>query len=285
MSHLSPVERPLSRVSLTPSDTTYHSFHDVELYEPEAVQPPRPKPSVLQSPVTILPASKNHGRSISQEMRRQDSGYESMVPRDSLSSSSRNRRMSAASVTSSTHRQRTRPSAHRPTRSGPVSYLPRKHRQSISPQRCYSSRRSESQQPVTFFHFPHFTTSEPVLDETEMTDNARGTQAYGDVPLASYAADAETPAYPLPPQTTHYWTSDRTRRLEYAAIDAARKGVRGWVMRHIVPDCFVPKSKRRVGFEDDRGSVVRYRLDLDVDDGPEKSGHGRKDWWLSMRGR
>jgi len=101
---------------------------------------------------------------------------------------------------------------------------------------------------------------------------------------------SESPVYPLPPQTTHYWTSDRTRRLEYAAIDAASKGVRGWVMRHVVPDCFVPPSKRRVGFEDDRGSVVRYRLELDTEEsGVEKAEsvrtRGWRGWWFSMRRR
>jgi hypothetical protein len=94
----------------------------------------------------------------------------------------------------------------------------------------------------------------------------------------------------LPPQTTHYWTSDRTRRLEYAAIDAASKGVRGWVMRHVVPDCFVPQSKRRIGFEDDRGSVLRHRLELDAEEGGgEKAEEGRvrgwRGWWFSMRRR
>ncbi len=108
-------------------------------------------------------------------------------------------------------------------------------------------------------------------------------------PVSSYPERSESPAYPLPPQTTHYWTSDRTRRLEYAAIDAASKGVRGWVMRHVVPDCFVPQSKRRVGFEDDRGSVVRYRLELDTEESMEKAesvrAKGWRGWWFSMRRR
>lgn len=75
----------------------------------------------------------------------------------------------------------------------------------------------------------------------------------------------QTPLSPFPPQTTHYWTSDRTRRLEYAAIDAASRGVRGWVMRNCVPECFVPKERRRVCFDDDTGSVRRYRLDLEIE--------------------
>ena len=137
---------------------------------------------------------------------------------------------------------------------------------------------------MAYFHFPHFTSSDPALVEPEPAialDN-----------LAPAAPDppghSETPEYPLPPQTTHYWTSDQTRRLEYAAIDAASKGVRGWVMRH-VPDCFVPQSKRRVGFEDDRGSVVRYRLDLDTEESTDKAesarARGWRGWGLGTRRR
>lgn len=85
---------------------------------------------------------------------------------------------------------------------------------------------------------------------------------------------------PLPPQATHYWTSDRTRRLEYAAIDAASRGVKGWVKRNLVPDCFVPKEKH-VAFDDDTGSVRRYRLELDEEMPGEKGGcRGRKRGWF-----
>jgi hypothetical protein len=84
-------------------------------------------------------------------------------------------------------------------------------------------------------------------------------------PGTEYIPGADIPLSPLPPQTTHYWTSDRTRRLEYAAIDAASRGVRGWVMRNCVPECFVPKERRRVCFDDDSGSVRRYRLDLEIE--------------------
>lgn len=86
-----------------------------------------------------------------------------------------------------------------------------------------------------------------------------------------------------PPQTTHYWTSDRTCRLEYAAIDAAGRGVRGWV-RRLVPGCFGP---RPVGF--DTGSVRRYRLELQDDPEEEPPGSGqekrRRPWqfWPLLR--
>jgi hypothetical protein len=90
-----------------------------------------------------------------------------------------------------------------------------------------------------------------------------------------------TPIPSPPPQTTHYWTSDRTRRLEYAAIDAATRGVKGWVMRHLVPDCFVSCENKHVPFDDDSGSVRRYRLELE-DDHAEKAGgksvRRRKGW-------
>jgi hypothetical protein len=138
---------------------------------------------------------------------------------------------------------------------------------------------------VTYFHFPNFTSSDPALAEPEAAINL---DELASRPVSRYPQRSESPVYPLPPQTTHYWTSDRTRRLEYAAIDAASKGVRGWVMRHVVPDCFVPQSKRRVGFEDDRGSVVRYRLELDTEDSMEKADPVRaKGWrgWLGVRRR
>ncbi|KAJ2991918.1 hypothetical protein NUW58_g2343 [Xylaria curta] len=87
-------------------------------------------------------------------------------------------------------------------------------------------------------------------------------------------ADEETEQvyHPPPPQTTHYWTSDHTRRLEYAAIDAASRGIKGWVMKHVVPDCLVPKDNRRLAFDDDTGSVRRYRLELECDDASIKEG-------------
>ncbi|KAJ4303873.1 hypothetical protein N0V88_001471 [Collariella sp. IMI 366227] len=43
-SHLSPIDRPDSRVSLARSDTTYHSFQDSEIYEPGTTSEPAQKP-------------------------------------------------------------------------------------------------------------------------------------------------------------------------------------------------------------------------------------------------
>jgi hypothetical protein len=56
----------------------------------------------------------------------------------------------------------------------------------------------------------------------------------------------------------------------------------------MVPDCFIPKNKRRFRFEDDRGSVRRYRLELEAEDSAEKDGleadKRKKAWWRSVRG-
>ncbi|RCI15941.1 hypothetical protein L249_2528 [Ophiocordyceps polyrhachis-furcata BCC 54312] len=78
----------------------------------------------------------------------------------------------------------------------------------------------------------------------------------------------ETASTPLPPQTTHYWTSDRTRRLEYAAIDSAPRGLRGWLRRRLG---FRP---RHISFDDDSGSVRRYRLHLSDDDDDDDDDEG-----------
>ena len=80
--------------------------------------------------------------------------------------------------------------------------------------------------------------------------------------------DGEGERPPPPPATVQYWTSDSTRRLEYAAIDAAGRGVRGFFIR-LVPDCMLPPGSRRTRFcernedaDSDAGSVRRYRLVL-----------------------
>ena len=101
-------------------------------------------------------------------------------------------------------------------------------------------------QATSYFHFPS-------PDPMELTGPVTHTQP------------AEPPA-PLPPQTTHYWTSDSTRRLEYAAIDASCRGVKGWVKRNLVPSCFTAKEDRHVAFDDDTGSVRRYRLELEPEE-------------------
>ncbi|OWP02887.1 hypothetical protein B2J93_3467 [Marssonina coronariae] len=88
------------------------------------------------------------------------------------------------------------------------------------------------------------------------------------------------PPAPQPPATVQYWTSDSTRRLEYAAIDAASKGVKGFFVR-MVPDCILPQEKRRARFCDgeegsEAGSVRRYRLVLpeEGEAAGEKAGTG-----------
>lgn len=59
-------------------------------------------------------------------------------------------------------------------------------------------------------------------------------------------------------------------------------------MRHMVPECFIPKDRRRLQFDDDRGSVVRYRLELEEgEDDMGKEGarrdKKRRGWWISIR--
>lgn len=294
LSHLAVIDRPDSRVSLARSDTTYHSFQDIEMFEHQAPCPPSQISTVHPSPVTPSADKEQEEMSFVREMRRQDSGYESIAPRDHRTSSS------SPSPTPSTPRPHYRRS-HTTTQRTP---RPRRTgRHSVSP----PASSSRAHQQVTYFHFPHFTSSDPALHEQQQQHSLPIIALPGFPVMPTTAPATPTPRYPprsstppppatsthhpLPPPTTHYWTSDRTRRLEYAAIDAASKGVRGWIIRHVVPDCFVPPSKRRVGFEDDRGSVVRYRLELDQDCGSviEKAEsvrmRGFKGWWFSMRRR
>ena len=285
LSHLTALDCPDSRVSLALSDTTYHSFQDIDSHEPGIPSRISQKPAVCSPPVSPSQPTEGQKRFMAREMRRQDSGYESIAPRDSLCSNQRT--SSSTSLSSSTRQRHTRPSGQRSPRSKAASPRPRNGRRSVSPPDGSppSLPPQAQQQQLAYFYFPHFTSSDPALVEPEPAitlDNL--------APAApNHPGCSETPEYPPPPQTTHYWTSDQTRRLEYAAIDAASKGVRGWVMRHVVPDCFVPQSKRRVGFEDDRGSVVRYRLDLDTEESADKEESARtrgwRGWWSGTRRR
>ncbi|KAH0601445.1 hypothetical protein MHUMG1_00320 [Metarhizium humberi] len=220
------------------SDTTYHSFHDIELQEPPS--PPRSRGAIdsgraadgVNQPIQSAPPPT------AVKMQRQDSGYESHQSgsvRNSLSHprpvppSRRTSTVSSTGGAVTTARARTRPSTRRSAKSYPQSGVP-------SP---YSRRSSGSAQPPPgYFQFP-------APDLVELTETA---------------SRVEPPPPHLPPPTTHYWTSDSTRRLEYAAIDAASRGVKGWIRRHLVPDCFMP---RHVAFDDDSGSVRRYRLELE----------------------
>ncbi|KAL2162331.1 hypothetical protein VTH06DRAFT_7244 [Thermothelomyces fergusii] len=307
-SHLAAIDRPDSRVSLARSDSTYHSFQDIDLPEPKAPSdpaqhsavcpspsPPLPFPTAAGGTVVVPPCHTNESQPpVAPEMRRKDSGYESIAPPDSPPLPlCPERTSSPVSLSSSTRRRRTRPSHnrhhHRSLRSGATSHSHRPHNDrhsvyshSASHHYQQQQQQQQQQQPVTYFYFPDFTPSDPAVTEP------------AEQQTAADSTSASSGQYPsLPPQTTHYWTSDRTRRLEYAAIDAASKGVRGWVMRHVVPECFVPPSKRLIGFEDDRGSVVRYRLELEADEesaNTEKPDSAKskgwwKGWWFGFRRR
>ncbi|KZL75373.1 hypothetical protein CT0861_03647 [Colletotrichum tofieldiae] len=295
MSRLSPFPsnmtfRTESRASVAASDTTYYtcayqSFHDVELYAPGS--PPSRTPVPASVPVRA-PAPPSSDQRYSQlkdkepepaEMRRQDSGYESLPPRSSFSNPRRTSTASSSQSSNAPHpRSRGRPTIRRAPKTSPYPTAARTSGSSLyHPQRQHPHS-AHSQPPATFFHFPAHPTDVELAarrprEELELDQRQ----------LLSPGREECTEIAPLPPQATHYWTSDRTRRLEYAAIDAASRGVKGWVKRHLVPDCFVPKEKH-VAFDDDTGSVRRYRLELDEETPCEKGGcRGRRMGWFGWK--
>lgn len=217
-------------------------------------------------------------------MQRQDSGYESLTP---SSSQAYSRRRSSTSVVSSGSQSRTRPSVRRASKSGPVVYAPRDDILPVRTSPCCQRSRQREKGTCQFSQFApaqHYQAPSAAVGNNNLATGASQYTTDTSYGLGMESPPSGTSAYPSPPQTTHYWTSDRTRRLEYAAIDAASRGVRGWVMRHMVPDCFIPEDHRRLRFDDDRGSVVRYRLDLDGDDNAQKEAPGstkkRKSRWF-----
>ncbi len=216
------------------SDTTYYSFNDIELVEP---------PEPIDESDCYAQQRQQHKQDFdpfeASTMQRQDSGYESYEPPSPRTSTSNGSRPSGTvtrrnSSASNPRVRSSRPSTRRSTRS----YNTYSGGGSQAP---YKVRSYAQSQPVGYVQFP-------TPDLVELAE-----------PSVSEAVTA-----PQLPQTTHYWTSDSTRRLEYAAIDAAGRGVTGWMRKHLVPDCLVPDQKH-LSFDDDTGSVRRYRLHLEDD--------------------
>jgi hypothetical protein len=289
-------ERSESRAS----GTTYHSFADTEFFESSS---PPPRQPVTYNTTSLqhlehlqnelqrqqqqqpqLPTGKDNNwvrerRPPMAKMQRQDSGYESNTPRRTSTSntttssrwsngSSRDTISNSSSGSGVRTRFRDRrPSLRRSAKTHPVQPS-RTSAQSLHLVRTNTATQQQpSKQSAAFFQFPS-------PDPIQLADSVPDRRVQ------------PTPIPSPPPQTTHYWTSDRTRRLEYAAIDAATRGVKGWVLKHIVPDCFVSHENRHVSFDDDSGSVRRYRLELEDDHHTEKmtyknknkNGRRRKGW-------
>jgi len=176
------------------------------------------------------------------KMERSDSGYADGNERRSTSSGRRSTSRRQTPSTTSTLSS-TRPKPRRASKSSPSTYRSSSSTRptQYSHVRSSSSRQTPSPSSNPSYQYVHF----PSLADSSSSD----IQA--------------TPSQP-PPATVHYWTSEETRRLEYAAIDAASRGIRGFLTR-LVPDCILPASHRRTKFHDDgadsdAGSVRRYRL-------------------------
>lgn len=245
------------------SETQYYSFHDIELVAPS-------------SPPSKMPASHATDKHVDRApspvpMKRQDSGYESHVtvsPRPSISNSrpsiSPRRRSTASTGTGSggpVTRTRTRPSTRR---SGKSHYYTNSVHmaQPMAP---------TANPPTSYFQFPP---PDPMGDDHEAVSPLDMALTHRSTHNQRQSQQQQTTP-PLMPQTTHYWTSDQTRRLEYAAIDAASNGIKGWVRRHL-PDCI--SAKRHISFDDDTGSVRRYRLELEDDSQPDEKPKKTKSW-------
>lgn len=327
MASSSPVPRSQSRASCFTA-TTYHSFQDVEMRESEYQSQ-----STCISTATGLGPVHMNGEAVRRSrparrddldkhpaaftMVRQDSGYESGAATRTSSSTKRHRNSSKQSSSSPSRSDRAskRPGLRRSGASNPVSHTPGRSSLTmnrptfLTPQQQQNLNRKNS-----YFQFPAPENLEqeqdqssrpsvdlaPVILKVNTANLNTETNQSPDTSAARHRAWSNSPVSPfaVPPPTTHYWTSDRTRQLEYAAIDAASKGVRGWIMRNMVPDCFVPRDTRRAGFEDDGGSVRRYRIDLEIEcpeDSVPPSPVGEKltgfrargakrSWWSRLRG-
>jgi hypothetical protein len=256
--HLSPLNtnwhnRSMSSISAISDAATFHSAHAHHTSSPSNME----LHSLTQRQLTTLSMTKPmpSPKLEAIRMNRQDSGY-SDAPAPTSPVASSHRRSTSSSrprspskpkrrTTASSANSGTRPSTKRASRSSAqIRTSTSGARPSMQSRHTTSySHSSHHTQPYQFFQFPTF--SSPSAADDNLT---------------------QPPPPPPPPATIQYWTSDSTRRLEYAAIDAASKGVRGFFIK-LVPDCILPQSTRRTKFCDgdegsDAGSVRRYRLQL-----------------------
>lgn len=199
------------------------------------------------------------------KMSRQDSGFDdcesirtSKEERRSSSTSSSRRHHSSKQLASSKRSSR---SSHRPSASRHPSFAKRMSSFCPTPSGA-STPQQQQQQKYQLFQFASLIT--PPSGPSSPTNPSSSII----FPPPVESEPEPEPVPPPPPATVHYWTSDNTRRIEYAAIDAASHGVRGFIIR-LIPDCFLPEDKRRPRFHEegddddsDAGSVRRYRLAL-----------------------
>lgn len=249
--HLSPLNtswhnRSTSSISATSEAATFHSAYahsdtskNMELRplsQPQLQTQTQSQHPFILSMTKPLPSPKLDAV----KMSRQDSGYSDssqVTDRRSISSARQIKRKTTASSGTSS-----RPSTKRASKSSVVRTSTSNTRPSMQLRHTIpgATPYTQAQQTYEFFQFPTFPSTEP---------------------------ETLTTPPPPPPATVQYWTSDSTRRLEYAAIDAASNGVRGFFLK-LVPDCIVPKENRRTRFcnegdeGSDAGSVRRYRLHL-----------------------
>jgi hypothetical protein len=232
--------------SVTSDAATFHSahaHHELSLLStPMAQSTPISQPTTISPTSTPCPTSTCKPISAKLEstlMSRTDSGF-----CDGPQSSTSSRRTSTSSNPTSSLPSRTRPNRKTSASSRPsTKRSPRSSPATAQTQRPNLQSRHTTPAPYHQYQFTHFPSLPPPSPPQEVAALPRP-----------------------PPATCQYWTSDSTRRLEYAAIDAAGTGIRGFFIK-LVPDCILPKNARRTRFcegddQSDAGSVRRYRIPL-----------------------
>lgn len=199
----------------------------------------------------------SHGGIQSKPKNRQTRGAVNMARADSGFEDGHGRRSSS---TSSGRRPKHSPSASlsgnkRTRKYAPLSQVSPTRSDFKSHWRRPSSSQTSSVNTYEFFQFP--TLAEPSAETGSRTQILQ---------LDSDDTAEKSSPSRCPPCTVNYWTSVESRRLEYAAIDAASHGVRGFMTR-LLPDCILPADYKRTKFhsedkDDEDGSVRRYRLHL-----------------------
>ncbi|KAF2102185.1 hypothetical protein NA57DRAFT_73618 [Rhizodiscina lignyota] len=194
----------------------------------------------------------------------------------SVSSTGQSKGQSSGSRSSSLHSRRRGRAELRPRRmhSSPVGFIPRSNVEEAIAFHERSCRLMESLSSSSRITDPmsaalHRTTTAPyIITPPLVNPHTYGLESPLEQPSVSVEGKGDDLHLDSPPASIMHWTSNTTRRKEYAEIDKQNSGFRKF-MRKLLPSCLSRASTLDFYDEKDRsdaGSVRRYRMDIPDDD-------------------
>ena len=238
----------------------------------------RPTPSRRQSETPVSPTestTSNHSTSASASASTTTTPHHSTNQYRDTSTSQRASRQASKSRNPATSTSRPTPNrastGNGPSTSRRVSRPLSQRRSNTSPLISHTMIGTPSREvPFQYFQFPtledgdlagHYpsppgSSHRPLTSKSQNPRSRKNTASSQISPLGISGLNNEDDSRvgTHVPATVQYWTSPETRRKEYAAIDAASRGIKGFALM-ILPDCMVPKEYKVMGFSEREDST------------------------------